>query len=310
MTIDDNKIRRLDLSLLLIFVELMRHERTTVVARRLGLSQSAVSHALTRLRDIFDDPLFLRRSNGLAPNQRAKELAPKIEQLLRLAQTVVGDAESFDPASSDRLFRLAANDLVTALFAAPLLGAMAAAAPQARLTIRFAVGADAFNALRRDEIDLAVGRFYELPSGFDSVVISEERFVVIARRGHPAIGPSLDLATYLRLDHLLVSFVGRLEGVVDAALAREGLKRRVRASMPMFLTAFAAVAASDMIATAPARLARRFAEQFRLDLYEPPVPVEGFPLTLVRRANSQADAGLNWLAALLRRLAAEVDEPG
>jgi DNA-binding transcriptional LysR family regulator len=105
-------------------------------------------------------------------------------------------------------------------------------------------------------------------------------------------------------------FVGRLEGVVHDALAREGLKRRVRASMPMFLTAFAVVATSDMIATAPARLARRFAEQFRLDLYEPPIPVESFPLTLVRRANSQADAGLNWLAALLRRLAAEAGEPG
>jgi len=105
MDIDNNNIRRVDFSLLLIFDELVRHQRTTVVADRLGLSQSAVSHALTRLRDLFNDPLFSRRPDGLTPTRRALELAPKVRTLMRLTHDVVGCAAEFDPTASDRQFR-------------------------------------------------------------------------------------------------------------------------------------------------------------------------------------------------------------
>src|SRR6476659_6042858 len=108
--ISDDKIKRLDGSLLLVFLELVRHGRTTVVAERLGLTQSAISHALARLRDLFSDPLFVRRANGLAPTQHALELAPKLEEILRLTRDSLGLAERFDPATSARHFRLGAAD--------------------------------------------------------------------------------------------------------------------------------------------------------------------------------------------------------
>ena len=306
MDIDHTNIRRLDFSLLLIFDEILRRERTTAVAERLGLSQSAISHALARLRDIFGDPLFLRRSDGLTPTRRALELAPKIRDLMRLTQEAVSGSPSFDPASSQRVFRLAANDLAATLFGAPLLQRLEAEAPGARLTTRFAVGAEALDGLRRDEIDLAIGRFYDKPDSFSSSLLLQESFVVVARRDHPAIGASLDLETYVRLDHALVSFSGKLTGVADQALAARGLQRRVRVSVPMYLAAFAAVSSSDLIATVPARLASRFAADFRLRVLAAPLPIEGFPVSLVWYNSAKLDPGLDWLIARVRDIASEL----
>lgn len=103
--IDETKIRRLDFTLLLVFRALIRHRRTTVAAEQLGLSQSAVSHALSRLRDLFEEPLFLRRPDGLQPTRGALALAPKVEALLQLAGETVEGARRFDPATSERVFR-------------------------------------------------------------------------------------------------------------------------------------------------------------------------------------------------------------
>src|SRR5690348_2879771 len=116
-----SKIRRLDGTLMLIFRELMRQRRTTAVAERLGLTQSAVSHALARLRELFEDPLFIRRPNSLEPTQRALEIAPRIEELLRLADAALDTGKVFDPSSTQRTFRIGGGDFMSALIAAPLL---------------------------------------------------------------------------------------------------------------------------------------------------------------------------------------------
>jgi DNA-binding transcriptional LysR family regulator len=284
----------------------LRRERTTAVAERLGLSQSAISHALARLRDIFGDPLFLRRSDGLTPTRRARELAPKIRNLMRLTQEAVSGPPSFDPASSQRVFRLAANDLAATLFGPPLLQRLEAEAPGSRLTTRFAVGAEALDGLRRDDTDVAIGRFYEKPDSFSSSLLLQESFVVVARRDHPAIGASLDLETYVRLDHVLVSFAGKLTGVADQALAFRGLQRRVRVSVPMYLAAFAMVSRSDLIATVPMRLASRLAVEFRLKVLAPPLAIEGFPVSLVWYNSARVDPGLDWLVARIREIASEM----
>lgn len=307
MDIDQTKIRRLDFSLLLIFDELLRHQRTTVVADRLGLSQSAVSHALSRLRELFDDPLFSRRPDGLTPTRRALELAPRIRDLMRVTQNLINSGGVFEPATSARQFRLAANDLVATLFGPPLVKRLAAEAPATRLATRFAVGKAALDALRKDEIDLAIGRFYGTSDEFVTETLVWERFSVVARQGHPRIADSLDLALYLDLEHLLVSFSGGFSGAVDEALGREGIARRVRASVPMFLTAFAAVAASDLIATVPARLARQFGAAFGLQVSDPPLTIDAFPISLVRHVSTETDPGLSWLVERVRAIAATLE---
>src|SRR5664279_2655950 len=133
--IDTSNIRRIDGGLLLVFRGLLRRRRTTVVAQELGLSQSAVSHALTRLRDVFGDPLFIRRSHGLEPTRRALELGPRIDALLDRIGETFRKASAFDPGRSERSFAISAPEFITALIGADLVGAFRRLAPRAHFAI-------------------------------------------------------------------------------------------------------------------------------------------------------------------------------
>jgi DNA-binding transcriptional LysR family regulator len=302
-------IRRLDLTVLLVFAELVRRRKTTAVAARLGLSQSAVSHALSRLRAVFADPLFTRRSDGLDPTPRALELAPRIEGVIEVLRAAVREGGAFDPRGSTRLFRLAANDHVTSLIAAPLTARLAEAAPLSRATWQFAVGADSIEGLRRNTLDLAIGAFFRLPEGIVATPLFEEHYAVVARRDHPALQQGLTRETYCALDHVLVSFHGHVRGTVDMALARLGLERRVRMSVPLFMTSLAIVAATDCIATVPARLAARHAAGHGLVSHTPPIPIESFAVSIARHSRSLGDHGLNWLAERIREQCQDTAEP-
>ena len=294
---DQINLRRLDFSMLMIFRDLVRLQKTTTVAAGLGLSQSAISHALSRLRDVFGDPLFIRRTDGLEPTLRALELLPKVEAILRLAQDALDAPVQFDPSSSKRSFRVAGNDLVGALITPPLIGLLRREAPGCRVAFRFAVGVGSLNALRTNDLDLAVGRIWDVSEDFHAEALFEERFVVVLRKNHPAAKTRMNLEAYLALDHILVSFSGGYWGMVDKALKRRRLTRRVVASVPMFMTAMTTVAQSDLAATVPARLAAKHARQLGLVICEAPLTIDPFTISLVRHARSASDLGLDWLAA-------------
>lgn len=295
MDIDINHIRRLDGGLLLVFRELVATGQATAAAEHLGLSQSAVSHALRRLRAALGDPLFERRPNGLVPTVRALQLVPVVDEILALSQTLAPAGGDFDPSVSRRHFRIGAADLISTLLAGPLTRQFQTAAPQARFSFSFLVGQAACEAVRRNELDVALGRFHALPRGLSSTLLFEERFVVIARRGHPALEKGLDLDTFLSLDHLLVSFLGHVTGPVDEVLQARGLSRRVKGSLPLFLSVFDAVAGSDAIAAVSRRLAERLAGIYSLDIWPVPVDVPAFPVVAVRRAPPLRDPGFDWL---------------
>src|SRR5436190_528495 len=143
--IDANKIRQLDGSLLLVLRELLRLRRTTAVAHKLGLSQSAVSHALSRLRELFGDGLFVRKP---------LELAPRVDALLYAMNDAIGLRDSFAAHTTERGFRIAAPDHLTTLIAPPLLAVFRKHAPNARFAFSQRLGQDALDAVQRDEIDL------------------------------------------------------------------------------------------------------------------------------------------------------------
>lgn len=298
---NENNIRKLDLGLLLVFRDLVRTRRTTEVAARLNLSQSAISHALSRLRDIFQDQLFTRRRDGLEPTARALELLPKLEAMIGLAHELTTGAAPFDPATTARTFHLAGHDMAIAMITAPLLKRVRAEAPMARIAQRSVVGARALELLERGEIDLAIGTFPALPPGFITEPVLRQKFKVVTRNGHPAAQSALDLDRYLSLDHVLVSFRAGFVGRVDEVLQRRGLRRRVIASVPMFLAALAIVAESDLVATLPETIADQHAARFGLAVHPCPIDVEPFDILSVRHARSQGDGGIAWLASLMPR---------
>lgn len=295
--IDIANIRRLDGNLLLVFRELLRTRRTTAAAQRLGLTQSTVSHALARLRDLFADPLFVRRPHGLEPTRQALDLAPRIDALIDMAGMVMSGDGGFDPARSDRRFRLAAAEFVTVLIGAPLVTVFGREAPHASFTIDYLAGRATLEALRRGEVDLALGQFLTLPPGFEAERLYEDRYCVVARRRHPTVKGRIDRRAYAALPNVFVGLSGET-GITDSTLPSPRLVSTV-ALVPRWLTALTMVAASDAIATCPRRLAQHLAKPLGLQVIDIAFASPRFTISAVRRAG-HVDAGLDWLLASIR----------
>jgi DNA-binding transcriptional LysR family regulator len=282
----------------------MRQRRTTVVAERLGLTQSAISHALGRLRDLFDDPLFIRRPNGLEPTQRALEIAPRVDELIHLTDVTLDTGKAFDPLTTRRNFRIGGGDFMSALIAAPLLHLFEREAPHASFVFRFALGQEAFDAMRRDEVDVAVGRLR--PRGDDTLVehLYDEEYCVVARNNHPRVQGTIDLATFSELGHVIIALGNDLGQLGDNNLKRLNIERRMVAAVPRFLTGFTLVAQSDALLTVQRRLAVRYAKAFQLQVLNVPYAAETFPVVAVRRQQDREDAAITWLIEKVRQSAA------
>ncbi|WP_340646714.1 LysR family transcriptional regulator [Phenylobacterium sp.] len=297
---DINHIRRLDGGLLLVFRELLLRRRASEVATRLGLSPSAVSHALTRLRDLFSDPLFIRRPHGFDPTARALQLGPEVDALLEMAASL-GQTGGFDAANTERLFRISAPEFFTALIGARLIERLRVATPGAGFEVAFLAEERASDALRQGQLDLAIGRFSQTRPGFTNELLYEDRYCVVARRGHPAIQGEIDFETYRNIGHVL-SFSRSEAPQEEAAESRAWIaewRQRTVAMVPHWLTALVLVAGSDAIATVPRRLAERQALQLGLQVLDPPFKPNTFTVSALRRAGGE-DAGLDWFLDQVR----------
>jgi DNA-binding transcriptional LysR family regulator len=292
-------IRRLDMTLLLAFAELMRHRKLTVVAERLGLTQSTISHALRRLRDIFDDELFLRHAGGVEPTARAQELEPFVRDILELARKALDRNKAFEAACASGVVRIAMPDHHCALMTRPLIDLFTREAPGLQVSIRPLVRQQALDALAGNEIDLALGHFLKCQEGLSARLLFEDDHVVIARKDHPVIRRKLDLTTFLRVDHMLVTLDGALEGIVDRALVRRGQTRRLVAGVPYFMPALAMVSRTDVIATIPRRHAEAFAADFGLRIFAPPLELPSYRVAVVWHARNAKSGLVQWVVEAL-----------
>jgi DNA-binding transcriptional LysR family regulator len=292
--IDTNNIRRLDGGLLLVFRGLLRRRSTTAVARELGLSQSAVSHALTRLRDVFADPLFTRRPHGLEPTRRGLDLGPRIDALIDRMGETLRRQDSFDPARSERRFVISAPEFITALIGADIVGAFRKCAPRAQFNITHLSPRAALEGVKRGQIDIALGRFGPLPQEFSSKTIYQDHYCVAARRGHPLLKGRISNTQYNSIGHVFAhseSEAGE-HGAATPEIA-------FTAAVPGWLTVLTIVATSDAIATCPRKLAERQAKLLGLQVLKTPFVPFTIEVGAVRRAGSE-DAGADWFLERIR----------
>jgi DNA-binding transcriptional LysR family regulator len=295
----DIELRRMDLTLLLVFEEAMASRKLSAAAKRLGLTQSAISHALKRLRGIFGDELFIRTPRGVVPTARALALrAPLAEAVALIAGTV--RTVGFDPSRAERTFRIAAPDYETALFA-PLLADTRSAGPL--FIFQPLVRRQAIEALTSAEIDLVLGYSKDRYGGCERETLFEDDYLVVARTGHPVLGGELTIEQYTSLEHVLVSPGGTLSGIVDTALAAEGRSRHVVVAIPYFLAALATVARSDLIATVPRGIASLHGPSFGLGSIEPPMPIRRFPVSMTWDRRTSTDSAIMWLRERMRAVA-------
>lgn len=296
-------IRRLDFNLLLVFLELMRYRKATLVAERLALTQSTISHALNRLRDVFGDELFLRRPNGFEPTARAVELEPILRKLVDDAQQAVMPPRKDSAVPADGMLRIGGSDYSCAVFAAPLVQRVAEKAAGVMLAIRPLMRSQALDALIHGELDLGIGYLWGDAPGIATEALYKESYAVLLRADHPAlVRGKLELAAYAEAGHVMVSYEGDTAGLVDEVLQDLGYRRRMAATLPFFLPALSVVAASDLMLTAPKRLAQAHARRFGLAVVEPPLKLRSFTVSLAWHERA-ADSRLRlWVVKQLKAL--------
>ncbi len=315
----------LDLNLLRVFDALIEERSVTRAGERLGLTQSAISHALSRLRYVLDDELFVRGAEGMQPTRRASEIAPRLRQGLLQLQLALTPAD-FVPEQTARRFTVICGEYVGAIFVPPLVARLREAAPQAEIRIRPS-NMGVAEPLLAGRADLAIGSFRRIPEWFAAERLFEETRVWVLSDRHPAAWQELTLERLAELPHILISATGEDEqaiagyvidhglerlvtrsevGLLQGALAARGLSRVIGLTTPHFLAALAVVSHSDMTAPLPRRLAAAFASAYRLKLFEPPYVSPPFEIMALSHREHGNEPAILWLRDLVRRVAAEL----
>ena len=308
--LNEINLARIDLNLLALFEVIFAERHVGRAAARLNLTASAVSHGLSRLRRLLNDPLFLRTPKGVLPTARASALAEPIADVLARARNVIAAAEPFDPARSRRRFIIGAPDGVSSVFLSPLLTRLQHHAPGIDIGLRQLLPPSggqsvdrawlpALAELERGAMDIAVAPIDRAPPRFATRMLFEADFVVVMRKGHPfAARPTLQ--RFCEARHVVVSMTADPRGFLDDDLAKVGASRRVVLTVPDFGAGLAAVAETDLIAAMPRRHVAMHAARFGLVAREVPLRPRKFAIRAVATKVALMDAGLAWLFDELR----------
>lgn len=269
-----------DLNLLRVLDALLRDGSTVRAGERLGLSQSAVSGALGRLRHSLGDPLFVRQGNRLVPTAFAEAVAMPLRIELDRLEAMLAPSRNFDPAAAEGSFKITGADFFAEMLMPALADHLLKHAPGIRAQLVELVPDDYLDSLQRYRADLALLPDTNLPDWLVREPLFHSSFHVIARSAHPAVaqarlrpGDTMPLKMFCDLGHVLFSPEGNLTAMADVALNRVGRTRRVAMTLPVFFGVCRVVSESDLIALVPRQLGERMAPVYGLSLFLPPVEI-------------------------------------
>lgn len=296
-------LRRYDLNLLVTLEALLDEGSVSGAARRLSLSQSAVSAALDRLRSLFADPLLVRAGNRMEPTPFARRLQGPIKTALASVSLALALPQKFDPAEARLHARWGFSDYAGLLMLPGIYGVLAREAPGVSLEVVPKPPEEALTRLVAGDVDLATS--VDPPEGRDlfSAPLVAEAFVCVARKGHPLHEGRLTSRRLVEFPHVVVTAHGASSQLVDRALAAAGLRRRTPVSVPVFAAAFALLAESDLVSILPERVSRAMARRFGLVLRKPPLPIPGYTLSIVWHQRTAHDPAHRWLRERLLAVA-------
>lgn len=285
----------IDLNLLVVLQALLRERSVSRAAKRLGLSQSATSHALARLRDALGDRLFIRTSKGLVPTARAERMAESLLEALGTLERSLFGVPDFVAGTAERRFHVGTSDYTEHVLFSALLTRLAKEAPKMDLWSK-PYPSDGSAALAQGELDLIIAPFLMGRESLQSVELWEDRFVCVARRGHPLLKKGkLTLEAFAEAQHAFIAPRGTPGGAVDDALEALGRSRRIAFSTPNFLVAPQVVARTDLVITLASRVAHAFAKLLPLTLFAPPLKLPGFRVSMFWHDRKDTDPAHRFL---------------
>jgi LysR family transcriptional regulator, nod-box dependent transcriptional activator len=295
------RFKGLDLNLLGAFDALLETRSVSGASRQMNLSQPAVSAALMRLRTYFDDDLLVVQGRRMVPTAYAETLVPQVRDCLRAVEAMLETSSRFDPATSQRRFRLIASDYVMTAVMAPMLETLARQAPGIRIELTLP-GEGGEADLREGRADIHVAPEQFLIAEHPHELLFEEDHVVVGARQAAAFAGAWDRDTFLGAGHIVVRIGGTRDfAFADRQLHRMGIERRIAIEAPSFDTVPWLLTGTDRLALMPRRLARRMADSFPLAWK--PVPFTFPPMRemIQYRRHRTADEGLHWLIGLMRK---------
>ena len=296
-----------DLNLLVLFDALMGERNVTRAASQVGLTQPAASHALNRLRTLFNDPLFVRTPKGMVPTTLAIEVAGPIRSALDQVGSVLAAERVFDPARSHRVFTIGLSDYAAFLLLPGLLERIESRAPNVRLVVRNTSHILGLSMIDAGDVELIAGNFPDPPQHMSEELLCMEAFVCAGRQDHPTLSEKLDVETYVGLRHLHVSLKGEPQGYLDNIIRTQGLHRNIVATVGHFLIAPFLLSSTDAVATEPRRIMEPLGRLLDLKLVPPPIEIPPFKVTQIWHKRYDTDQGHRWLRKLTQEISSALD---
>ncbi len=293
-------LRLFDLNLLIAFDALIVERNVTRAAERVGIGQPAMSYALSRLRELFADDLFVRASGIMQPTTRALELAPSIARVIADIRNNVLSDRAFDPGKTEMTFRFGAADHREVAVLPKMLEVLRRLAPQSRLVVRRADGDNLSTMLESGAIDLAMGYFPDARSPLQSEVLFHEEFVCVFDAKACDVSAPLSLEDYLDLPHIVMSLRGEPGGIADPVLAGMGKRRFVFMVTPHFLAVPYLLHGFRALAAMPRHFAEHCQRVVSLAVSPLPIKTEGYDVSIYWHARTDTDPAHRWFRNLVR----------
>ena len=292
-----------DLNLLLVFEAMFRHGSVTRAAAHVGLTQSALSSALGRLRRQVGDPLFVNTRSGMLPTPRALELAPPLTEALAMVRNAMISRGAFDARSSTRSLRVYMTDVGETVLLPALMRHLHDHSPSMRLETAQLPAAELAVRLETSDIDLAIGYLPQLPDKIRRARLFQEHYVCMTRREHPA-GRRAAITTreFLAARHILITSLGTGHQVLERTLAEHGVQDNVALRVPHFVVVPLIVAGTDLIVSLPSRVTAAAARLVKVKVHPLPIPIPSFDVMLYWHERVDNDAANQWLRAAVLEL--------
>jgi DNA-binding transcriptional LysR family regulator len=304
-------MRQLDLDLdfkhLLVFDEIFKRRSVSEAANALGLSQPSVSLLLSKLREHFQDPLFVRTPSGMQPTPRAKTISAPVTVALNALRRATAQEDAFVPATSRNVFRLSFTDIGQVVILPLLLPRLRQLAPHVSLTVA-STAPDTYKKLEGDNLDLAFGSVRKLPPSFFQKTLFKDQFACIASKKHPRIGEHITLERYINERHVVVTSAGTGAWVLESVVDRLPQRRGVVLEIPTFLGLGRIVATTDLIGTVPMRLAKVLAATQTIRILQLPVKIPIYDVKLYWHERQHNNVANKWLRKVVVDLFREPHE--
>jgi len=299
---------KIDLNLFLVLKTVYQEGSITAAANKLHLTQPAVSHALGRLRDKFDDALFIRHGRKMIPSSFCQKIMPSVDKALEMLDSTLMPNADFDISQHHRTIKLGLRDILESIFFPVLVPDLLNNTPNIRVNSRQVSRVEMESALEQQELDIVIDVLTPTNENIEHELICNESFSLICRQGHPIL-ENLTLENYIDAKHVVVSLKDSTVNLVDMALAKYGVSRNVALRCEHYFAATSVIQHCDMLLTMPNAYARLLQEKMPVKVTPLPFDVPVLPVHMYWHKNAEQDPVNGWMRDKLKNIARELNLP-